>query len=73
MYLKQSSAGSMNERKISSLFYNNVVAMMNHLIYSLRNKDVKNCSEKKSKYETNLIRNYLSVQLVTGQEGSVFN
>ncbi|XP_057605249.1 olfactory receptor 147-like [Hippopotamus amphibius kiboko] len=41
MYLKPSSAGSMDERKISSLFYTNVVAMMNPLIYSLRNKDVK--------------------------------
>ncbi|XP_057605443.1 olfactory receptor 145-like [Hippopotamus amphibius kiboko] len=41
MYLKPSSAGSLDERKISSLFYTNVVAMMNPLIYSLRNKDVK--------------------------------
>ncbi|XP_057605703.1 olfactory receptor 8B3-like [Hippopotamus amphibius kiboko] len=41
MYLRPSSAGSMDERKISSLFYTNVVAMMNPLIYSLRNKDVK--------------------------------
>ncbi|XP_021027397.1 olfactory receptor 145-like [Mus caroli] len=41
MYLKPSSAGSMNEGKISSVFYTNVVPMMNPLIYSLRNKDVK--------------------------------
>ncbi|XP_057605130.1 olfactory receptor 8B3-like [Hippopotamus amphibius kiboko] len=41
MYLKPSSVGSLDERKISSLFYTNVVAMMNPLIYSLRNKDVK--------------------------------
>ncbi|CAI9166825.1 unnamed protein product [Rangifer tarandus platyrhynchus] len=41
MYLKPSSAGSMDEEKISSVFYTNVVAMMNPLIYSLRNKDVK--------------------------------
>ena len=46
MYLKPSSAGSMNERKISSLFYTNVVAMMNPLIYSLRNKDVKTALRK---------------------------
>ena len=41
MYLKPSSVSSMNEGKISSVFYTNVVPMMNPLIYSLRNKDVK--------------------------------
>ncbi|XP_004870917.1 olfactory receptor 8B3-like [Heterocephalus glaber] len=41
MYLKPSSAGSMNEGKISSVFYTNVIPLMNPLIYSLRNKDVK--------------------------------
>nr|XP_003472643.2 olfactory receptor 145-like [Cavia porcellus] len=41
MYLKPSSAGSMDEGKISSVFYTIVFPMMNPLIYSLRNKDVK--------------------------------
>ncbi|XP_028611599.1 olfactory receptor 8B3-like [Grammomys surdaster] len=41
MYLKPSSAESMNEGKISSLFYTNTVPLLNPLIYSLRNKDVK--------------------------------
>ncbi|CAD7690127.1 unnamed protein product [Nyctereutes procyonoides] len=41
MYLKPSSAGSMDEGKISSVFYTNAVPMMNPLIYSLRNKDIK--------------------------------
>ncbi|XP_037360212.1 olfactory receptor 145-like [Talpa occidentalis] len=41
MYLKPSSAGSMDQSKISSVFYTNVIPMMNPLIYSLRNKDVK--------------------------------
>jgi olfactory receptor len=41
MYLNPSSAGSMDEGKISSVFYTIVVPMMNPLIYSLRNKDVK--------------------------------
>ncbi|ERE75228.1 olfactory receptor 145 [Cricetulus griseus] len=41
MYLQPSSAGSMAEGKISSIFYTIVVPMMNPLIYSLRNKDVK--------------------------------
>nr|XP_048273094.1 olfactory receptor 8B3-like [Myodes glareolus] len=41
MYLKPSSVGSLDEGKVSSVFYNIVVPMMNPLIYSLRNKDVK--------------------------------
>ncbi|KAM6172535.1 olfactory receptor 8B2-like [Erethizon dorsatum] len=41
VYLKPSSAGSMGEGKIFSVFYTSVVPMMNPLIYSLRNKDVK--------------------------------
>ena len=46
VYLKSSSTGSMDEGKISSIFYTNVVPMMNPLIYSLRNKDVKNALRK---------------------------
>ncbi|XP_004689205.1 PREDICTED: olfactory receptor 8B3-like [Condylura cristata] len=41
MYLRPSSAGSMDQGKISSIFYTNTVPLMNPLIYSLRNKDVK--------------------------------
>ncbi|XP_008839190.1 olfactory receptor 8B8-like [Nannospalax galili] len=41
MYLKPFSAVSMGEGKFSSVFYSIVVPMMNPLIYSLRNKDVK--------------------------------
>ncbi|XP_004874502.1 olfactory receptor 8B3-like [Heterocephalus glaber] len=41
MYLKPSSAWSMDEGKISSVFYTIVVPIMNPLVYSLRNKDVK--------------------------------
>ncbi|XP_046493457.1 olfactory receptor 8B3-like [Equus quagga] len=40
-YLKPSSSVSMDEGKISSVFYTNTVPLMNPLIYSLRNKDVK--------------------------------
>ncbi|XP_035120840.2 olfactory receptor 8B8 [Callithrix jacchus] len=41
MYLKPSSILPMNQGKVSSLFYTTVVPMLNPLIYSLRNKDVK--------------------------------
>ncbi|XP_038178798.1 olfactory receptor 145-like [Arvicola amphibius] len=41
MYLKPTSAVSMGEGKYYSVFYTIVVPMMNPLIYSLRNKDVK--------------------------------
>jgi olfactory receptor len=41
MYFQPSSAESMDEGKISSVFYTNVIPMMNPLLYSLRNKDIK--------------------------------
>ncbi|XP_062053225.1 olfactory receptor 8B3-like [Lepus europaeus] len=41
MYLKPFSAVSMDKGKISSVFYANTVPLMNPLIYSLRNKDIK--------------------------------
>ncbi|XP_008839171.1 olfactory receptor 8G5-like [Nannospalax galili] len=40
MYLNPSSFSSMDEGKVSSVFYTIVVPMLNPLIYSLRNKDV---------------------------------
>ncbi|XP_032214983.1 olfactory receptor 145-like [Mustela erminea] len=46
MYLKPSSARSMDEGKISSLFYTIAVPMMNPFIYSLRNKDIKRAVKK---------------------------
>uniref|UniRef100_A0A5F8H5E2 Olfactory receptor n=1 Tax=Monodelphis domestica TaxID=13616 RepID=A0A5F8H5E2_MONDO len=41
MYLKPSSLTSMDQGKVSSVFYTIIVPMLNPLIYSLRNKDVK--------------------------------
>ncbi|NP_001000798.1 olfactory receptor Olr1288 [Rattus norvegicus] len=39
-YLHPSSLNSMNQVKLSSVFYTTIVPMLNPLIYSLRNKDV---------------------------------
>ncbi|XP_043854688.1 olfactory receptor 150-like [Dromiciops gliroides] len=41
MYLQPSSSSSMDQGKVSSVFYTVIVPMLNPLIYSLRNKDVK--------------------------------
>ncbi|XP_052045504.1 olfactory receptor 150-like [Apodemus sylvaticus] len=41
MYLQPSSVSSMDQGKVSSVFYTIVVPMLNPMIYSLRNKDVK--------------------------------
>uniref|UniRef100_F7GBT1 Olfactory receptor n=1 Tax=Monodelphis domestica TaxID=13616 RepID=F7GBT1_MONDO len=41
MFLKPSSSGSMDQGKVSSVFYTNIGSMLNPLIYSLRNKDVQ--------------------------------
>ncbi|KAM5185237.1 olfactory receptor 8G50-like [Callospermophilus lateralis] len=40
-YLQPSSVSSMDQGKVSSVFYTTVVPMLNPVIYSLRNKDVK--------------------------------
>ncbi|XP_027433650.1 olfactory receptor 5B21, partial [Zalophus californianus] len=42
MYLQPSSSQSMDMDKIASVFYSVVIPMLNPLIYSLRNKEVKN-------------------------------
>ncbi|XP_049713381.1 olfactory receptor 150-like [Elephas maximus indicus] len=41
MYLQPSKVRSMDQGKVSSVFYTIIVPMLNPLIYSLRNKDVK--------------------------------
>ncbi|XP_021063545.1 olfactory receptor 146-like [Mus pahari] len=46
MYLNPSPSHSMDEGKVSSIFYTIIVPMLNPLIYSLRNKDVKKSLKK---------------------------
>uniref|UniRef100_A0A8D1RFF5 Olfactory receptor n=2 Tax=Sus scrofa TaxID=9823 RepID=A0A8D1RFF5_PIG len=46
MYFRPSSSYSLDQDKMSSLFYTLVIPMLNPLIYSLRNKDVKEALEK---------------------------
>ncbi|XP_051821215.1 olfactory receptor 5B12-like [Antechinus flavipes] len=46
MYFQPSSNHSMDSDKIVSVFYTMVIPMLNPLVYSLRNKDVKNAFRK---------------------------
>ncbi|XP_077675907.1 olfactory receptor 8U3-like isoform X2 [Eretmochelys imbricata] len=46
MYLRPTSSYSMDRDKVASVFYMVVIPMLNPLIYSLRNKEVKNALRK---------------------------
>ncbi|XP_012884475.1 PREDICTED: olfactory receptor 5B12-like [Dipodomys ordii] len=46
MYLQPGSSHSMDTDKIASVFYTMVIPMLNPLVYSLRNKEVKNAFKK---------------------------
>uniref|UniRef100_A0A4X1VHB5 Olfactory receptor n=1 Tax=Sus scrofa TaxID=9823 RepID=A0A4X1VHB5_PIG len=54
MYLQPSSVSSMDQGKVSSVFYTCIVPMLNPLIYSLRNRDVK-FEQKKHHVEISVI------------------
>ncbi|KAH0511801.1 Olfactory receptor 5B12 [Microtus ochrogaster] len=46
MYLQPSSSHSMGTDKVASVFYTMVIPMLNPLVYSLRNKEVKSAFRK---------------------------
>nr|XP_042126569.1 olfactory receptor 5B12-like [Peromyscus maniculatus bairdii] len=46
MYLRPSTSHSMDTDKVASVFYTMIIPMLNPLVYSLRNKEVKNAFKK---------------------------
>ncbi|XP_003472767.1 olfactory receptor 8A1-like [Cavia porcellus] len=46
MYLKPSTASSLAQENVASVFYTTVIPMLNPLIYSLRNKEVKTALQR---------------------------
>ncbi|XP_008841995.1 olfactory receptor 5B12-like [Nannospalax galili] len=46
MYLQPSSSHSMDRDKMASMFYTTIIPMLNPLVYSLRNKEVKSAFQK---------------------------
>ncbi|NP_001000799.1 olfactory receptor Olr1286 [Rattus norvegicus] len=60
MYLQPSSVSSMDQGKVSSVFYTTVVPMLNPLVYSLRNKDVS-VALKKTLEKIYISRNHVKI------------
>uniref|UniRef100_A0A452UVJ2 Olfactory receptor n=1 Tax=Ursus maritimus TaxID=29073 RepID=A0A452UVJ2_URSMA len=56
MYVQPSSSHSMDTDKMASVFYAMVIPMLNPVVYSLRNKEVKNAFKKSDFNLFNLLR-----------------
>nr|XP_036866958.1 olfactory receptor 1052-like [Manis javanica] len=54
-YIQPSSKYSLEQEKVSAVFYTLVIPMLNPLIYSLRNKDVKDAAKRSLVWKTTLI------------------
>ncbi|XP_021011343.1 olfactory receptor 8K3-like [Mus caroli] len=54
MYVQPKSSDSLNTDKVASIFYALIIPMLNPLIYSLRNKDVKSALRKTGKTIQNI-------------------
>ena len=67
MYFRPSSSYSLDQDKISSLFYTLVIPMLNPLIYSLRNENVKQAlvKLKKTKLHFKIFLLYICVHIHT--------
>ena len=46
VYVKPSTASSLAQENVASVFYTSVIPMLNPLIYSLRNKDIRAAMQK---------------------------
>ncbi|XP_057364158.1 olfactory receptor 1052-like [Manis pentadactyla] len=54
-YIQPSSKYSLEQEKVSAVFYTLVIPMLNPLIYSLRNKDVKDAGKRSLGWKTTFI------------------
>ncbi|KAF4011982.1 hypothetical protein G4228_003130 [Cervus hanglu yarkandensis] len=64
MYFRPSSIYSLEQDKMTSLFYTLMIPMLNPLIYSLQNKDVKNALEKlKNKRWFQIFISYICIHI----------
>uniref|UniRef100_G3U8R2 Olfactory receptor n=1 Tax=Loxodonta africana TaxID=9785 RepID=G3U8R2_LOXAF len=57
MYLQPSSSHPMDTDKVSSVFYTMIIPMLNPLVYSLRNKEVKSAFKKVAEKSLISLRN----------------
>ncbi|KAG8511885.1 Olfactory receptor 5W2 [Galemys pyrenaicus] len=68
MYFRPSSSYSMDTDKMTSVFYTVVIPMLNPLIYSLRNKDVKDALKKMTTENCTLFSEFIFVGLSGRQD-----